>query len=139
MRTKGIEAYGEYTQVPQEDSYPEDKSPLYNSADLPPRNLNPVPSNQQPGNYHIQGPLVAKFEGVPVNIICPNCNQNVVTIVKKKHGAKTAFAVIGVGIIFWPLMWVPLVTDYFKKSTYFCPSCNTKLGKQILVQVQTPQ
>ncbi|OMJ23399.1 hypothetical protein AYI70_g2280 [Smittium culicis] len=75
-------------------------------------------------------------KGQPMNIICPNCNKNVVTSIKRKAGGKTVAAVLGVGLVFWPLMWVPLTMKSLKKKVHVCPYCGIDLGNEILVQVQ---
>ncbi|OMJ15218.1 hypothetical protein AYI69_g8273 [Smittium culicis] len=76
-----------------------------------------------------------KASGIPANITCPVCKHNIVTIIKRKNGTKTWIAVIGVGLIFWPLMWVPLVMKSLKKKVHICPNCKYNLGDKILIQV----
>ncbi|OMJ10199.1 hypothetical protein AYI69_g10341 [Smittium culicis] len=93
-------------------------------------------SSQQPQPVNQGNSTLMRSKGEPVNIICPNCNKNVVTSIKRKAGGKTVAAVLGVGLVFWPLMWVPLTMKSLKKKVHVCPYCGIDLGNEILVQVQ---
>ncbi|PVU93466.1 hypothetical protein BB559_003258 [Furculomyces boomerangus] len=73
----------------------------------------------------------------PVNVLCPSCNQRVLTTIKTKFGAKTFLAAVGVGIVCWPLAWVPLVIKPLKNKKHVCPSCGINLGKSVIAQTQT--
>ncbi|PVZ99774.1 hypothetical protein BB558_004189 [Smittium angustum] len=90
----------------------------------------------QTQNNFVRGSSKNKIKGVPVNIICPNCHQNVVTIIQKKNGKKMVLAVVGTAIVCWPLAWIPLLVKPLKNKKHICPSCNTNLGKAIYVQTQ---
>ncbi|OMJ23398.1 hypothetical protein AYI70_g2279, partial [Smittium culicis] len=63
-----------------------------------------------------------KSPGIPINITCPGCKKFVLTSIKRKAGGKTLVAVLGVGLIFWPLMWVPLLMKSLKKKVHICPN-----------------
>ncbi|OMJ16291.1 hypothetical protein AYI70_g6708 [Smittium culicis] len=76
-----------------------------------------------------------KASGIPANITCPVCKHNVVTIIKRKNGKNTWIAVLGVGLIFWPLMWVPLLIKSLKKKVHICPNCKCDLGNKIHIQL----
>ncbi|OMJ15885.1 hypothetical protein AYI70_g5509 [Smittium culicis] len=76
-----------------------------------------------------------KSPGIPINITCPGCKKTVLTSIKRKAGGKTLVAVLGVGLIFWPLMWVPLVMKSLKKKVHICPNCKSDLGDEILIQL----
>ncbi|PVU90590.1 hypothetical protein BB559_004549 [Furculomyces boomerangus] len=138
MKTKETEAY---TQVHQNnidegnDPYLQEKDTLYNNIDLPSRNTYTEPNEPQVGEYVIRGNSALKFKGTPVNTTCPNCGQNIVPLAERKHGVDTLWAVTCLGVLFWPLMWIPLVMDSLKNSTHICPNCKADLGKYILVQV----
>ncbi|PVU93469.1 hypothetical protein BB559_003257 [Furculomyces boomerangus] len=155
MNSKQEEAFGNGNPAPA----PENNPPLYANPQLPPRNINTplmpsagpytVFSQTQPvyqavshqvdqkASYTFQGPTMSKIKGIPVNIICPNCHQNVVTVIKRKNGGKMALAVIGTAIVCWPLAWIPLLVKPLKDKKHACPSCGTDLGKTIYLQSQT--
>ncbi|PVU93477.1 hypothetical protein BB559_003262 [Furculomyces boomerangus] len=108
-----------------------------NTPPVPPQN-NPTPA---PVLVNPQGAVVEeismkKYKGTPVNITCPNCKQNVVTQIIKKHGGKAIAATVGMGLVFWPLMWVPLVMDSMKSKRHECPYCKADLGKTIYVEAK---
>ncbi|PVU93468.1 hypothetical protein BB559_003256 [Furculomyces boomerangus] len=90
----------------------------------------------QTQNNFVRGSSKNKVKGVPVNIICPNCHQNIVTVIKKKNGKKMGLATVGTAIVRWPLAWIPLLVKPLKNKKHICPSCNTNLGKAIYVQTQ---
>mmetsp|Transcript_14040 Transcript_14040/g.21650 ORF Transcript_14040/g.21650 Transcript_14040/m.21650 type:complete len:175 (-) Transcript_14040:341-865(-) len=75
-------------------------------------------------------PVVAgNFRRYPVLMqACPQCQQRARTKTRTFPNIWTWLAMIGVGVIFLPLFWIPLCCDCFKQTDHFCKSCGTKVG-----------
>ncbi|OLY82395.1 hypothetical protein AYI68_g1208 [Smittium mucronatum] len=116
--------------APQQKAYYQPQSQSNSPAQI----YNPSQNSQQQPAY-VSKSTITSAKGTPVNIICPNCKKNVVTSIKRKAGGKTVAAVLGVGLVFWPLMWVPLTMKSLKKKVHVCPYCGIDLGDEILIQV----
>ncbi|KAJ1645489.1 hypothetical protein J3B02_003964 [Coemansia erecta] len=79
-----------------------------------------------PGSY-------ITMDKVPANINCPKCNTPIITKVRSKTTAKTVVAAAAVGLIFWPLAFVPFMSRRMKKTVHVCPRCSHTLGKVVTV------
>ncbi|OLY77676.1 hypothetical protein AYI68_g8291 [Smittium mucronatum] len=75
-----------------------------------------------------------KVQGVPVNIVCPRCKKNVLTMVERKYGVKTGIAVGATAFVCWPLFWVPFLIKPLKDKVHICPNCNFNIGKNVYVE-----
>ncbi|XP_072319378.1 LITAF domain-containing protein-like [Eucyclogobius newberryi] len=57
-------------------------------------------------------------------MICPHCQNNVVTVVEHKPGALTWIICGVIGIFFlWPCCWIPFCIDACKDVEHTCPKC----------------
>lgn len=66
----------------------------------------------QHGNPYPQGYAAYNVLGRNPQVLeCPKCHETASTRVKTYPGIVTWGLVIGVGIIFWPLCWIPLCID----------------------------
>ena len=61
--------------------------------------------------------------------ICPHCgNRNVRTRIRTAPDVWTWLAVIALAFVFWPLCWIPLVTDVSRHTHHYCGNCNAEVG-----------
>ncbi|OMJ14464.1 hypothetical protein AYI69_g8596 [Smittium culicis] len=102
-----------------------------NSSQFPQPSPNP---NLSDFNH---GPVIQKFKGVPVNITCPNCKCAITTKIVYKPGSKTIAAVVITTLVFFPLFWVPLITDTLKDKKQTCPYCKIDFGDSIYIDAST--
>ncbi|KXS10662.1 hypothetical protein M427DRAFT_61867 [Gonapodya prolifera JEL478] len=84
-----------------------------------PRNVEYVVTRS---GHHVQTSIV---------VCCPRCNEQVVTVVKRKPsgmawGAAALLLVVGA----WPVAWVPLVVGPLKNKVHVCPRCRAKIAIQ---------
>ncbi|XP_023219694.1 lipopolysaccharide-induced tumor necrosis factor-alpha factor homolog [Centruroides sculpturatus] len=68
------------------------------------------------------------FRDTPVQTLCPNCRNTVVTSTVKESGGCTYLAAFAVCLICCPCFWIPLVIDTCKDTIHTCPNCNSTLG-----------
>lgn len=60
---------------------------------------------------------------------CPVCQQrNARTRIVTAPDFFTWIAVAALLVVFWPLCWVPLVTDSSRRTTHYCLSCHAPVG-----------
>ncbi|KAJ2378113.1 hypothetical protein IW150_000993 [Coemansia sp. RSA 2607] len=86
----------------------------------------PALTQMPPGSY-------VTMEKVPAVINCPRCYAPIITKLKSKATAKTVVAAAAIGFIFWPLAFVPFVSNRMKKTVHVCPNCHHTLGKVVTV------
>lgn len=60
---------------------------------------------------------------------CPNCHRESRTRVTTKPTCKTWVATGIMCCVFWPLAWIPLVSDSCKETEHFCVSCGARVAK----------
>eukprot|EP00536_Pseudo-nitzschia_multiseries_P007307 jgi/Psemu1/304842/fgenesh1_kg.170_\ len=60
---------------------------------------------------------------------CPNCHRETRTRVLTKPSCKTWVASGIMVCVFWPLCWIPLVSDSCKETEHFCVSCGARVAK----------
>ncbi|CAG8434881.1 8766_t:CDS:1 [Funneliformis mosseae] len=66
---------------------------------------------------------------LPVGVICPHCNNEIVTIVTEAPGS-TAYILAGIlCCVFWPLMWLPCVISGCLDKTHSCPVCRNVIAQ----------
>jgi hypothetical protein len=103
------------------------------SANPPPT----APQEEPPQNQTFSQPLIMPvtagsdpyFTRFPMIVMtCPSCHQESRSKVRTFPVWQT-WTVAGVAFfLFWPLCWIPLVTDSCKQSDHFCSSCGIKVG-----------
>lgn len=60
---------------------------------------------------------------------CPVCGKrHARTRIRTAPDWITWVSVAMLLIVFWPLCWIPLVTDACRKTTHSCSSCNAEVG-----------
>jgi len=60
---------------------------------------------------------------------CPCCGQrNIRTRIRTAPDIFTLLAVLALAFLFWPLCWIPLVTDTCRQTSHYCSSCNAEIG-----------
>eukprot|EP00526_Cylindrotheca_closterium_P024210 CAMPEP_0113637642 /NCGR_PEP_ID=MMETSP0017_2-20120614/19710_1 /TAXON_ID=2856 /ORGANISM="Cylindrotheca closterium" /LENGTH=149 /DNA_ID=CAMNT_0000548693 /DNA_START=808 /DNA_END=1260 /DNA_ORIENTATION=- /assembly_acc=CAM_ASM_000147 len=66
----------------------------------------------------------------PIQIpLCPHCGAEHVRTHTRTHPNAATWAGVGVGaVVFFPLCWVPLVSDGCKKTDHYCQHCHNKIG-----------
>ncbi|KAJ1997447.1 hypothetical protein H4R26_005830 [Coemansia thaxteri] len=79
-----------------------------------------------------------------VPTICPRCDKQVITLVKRRPDSTNVIATVGavaLGVIFkmpktlLPLALLPMQLKSLHKTTHYCPRCNFKLGKHIKISI----
>eukprot|EP00956_Cyclotella_meneghiniana_P025913 scaffold55042_cov65-Cyclotella_meneghiniana.AAC.1 len=71
-----------------------------------------------------------EFGRHPISIgACPYCNQPSTTRIKTYPSWETWVAAGILVLVFWPLCWVPLVTDTCKKTDHTCSQCEAMVGQ----------
>jgi hypothetical protein len=59
---------------------------------------------------------------------CPCCGKPAQTRIRTAPNWMTFIAVVALMCIFWPICWIPLITDSCKLTEHFCVLCNEKIG-----------
>jgi hypothetical protein len=60
---------------------------------------------------------------------CPCCaSRNVRTRTRTAPSFLTWVAVVALAFVFWPLCWIPLVTDTCRQTFHYCSNCNAEVG-----------
>ena len=60
---------------------------------------------------------------------CPCCaSRNVRTRTRTAPSFLTWVAVVTLAFVFWPLCWIPLVTDTCRQTFHYCSHCNAEVG-----------
>lgn len=62
---------------------------------------------------------------IPINTVCPNCNQYVESIVRHKIGKSTWITSIALSFVL--MCWVPFCFTPFKEPIHYCPKCFVQL------------
>jgi hypothetical protein len=69
------------------------------------------------------------FPRVPTVISpCPHCLRTGRTRIRTGPNWLTWILVVVLAFVFWPLCWIPLVTDNMKRTVHFCGHCNQQVG-----------
>ncbi|XP_015926674.1 lipopolysaccharide-induced tumor necrosis factor-alpha factor homolog [Parasteatoda tepidariorum] len=68
------------------------------------------------------------FGREPVQIICKNCGQFVVTEVSRHNGVCAFFTVLVTLFLCTPCAWLPLVVPTCKDTLHACPNCGAIIG-----------
>ncbi|GFX24924.1 lipopolysaccharide-induced tumor necrosis factor-alpha factor-like protein [Trichonephila clavipes] len=65
---------------------------------------------------------------LPMQVTCGNCKNVVVTVTTCENGGCVYLAAIVIVFCFFPLVFIPFLTDSCKDVTHYCPACNARLG-----------
>jgi hypothetical protein len=61
--------------------------------------------------------------------VCHSCQRrNGRTRIRTEPDLETWVAVVILFCVFWPLCWIPLVTDSCRKTTHYCSNCGAEVG-----------
>ncbi|KAJ2836357.1 hypothetical protein FBU31_001393 [Coemansia sp. 'formosensis'] len=86
----------------------------------------------------------ARIGSKSVPTVCPRCQSQIVTLVKRRPDAKNVVATAGavaLSLIFdipkalLPLALLPMQLKSLHKTSHYCPRCNYKLGKNIKISI----
>ncbi|KAJ2873322.1 hypothetical protein GGH93_003306 [Coemansia aciculifera] len=86
----------------------------------------------------------ARVGSKSVPTICPRCQSQIVTLVKRRPDAKNALATAGAVALslildvpkaLLPLALLPMQLKSLHKISHYCPRCNYKLGKNIKISI----
>ncbi|XP_053210320.1 lipopolysaccharide-induced tumor necrosis factor-alpha factor homolog [Panonychus citri] len=118
--------------------------PPYSSAENYSVQASPYPggpSQSQPPSYPPPPPGMASspmlvtvgpagFGAYPQNMLCPSCNQTVITTTNHKAGILTWLASAGCCLIgcFLGCCLIPCCTDFTRDVEHSCSKCGRKLG-----------
>ncbi|XP_035214756.1 lipopolysaccharide-induced tumor necrosis factor-alpha factor homolog [Stegodyphus dumicola] len=64
----------------------------------------------------------------PVELICKNCGQRVVTEISRHNGVCSFFSVLVALFLCTPCAWVPLIAPTCKDTLHACPNCGATIG-----------
>jgi len=141
------------TAYPPQTTYPPPPPPPAASYPPPPAAVASYPPQQQPAPGYLQPPVQPGYappqtttvivgqptvavqiptsynlRDRPVNVVCPNCHNNIVTSCDYVSGNMTWLAVIILCLLFWPCAWLPFVYDGCKDVSHRCPACHFVIG-----------
>ncbi|CAF1481437.1 unnamed protein product [Rotaria sordida] len=93
----------------------------------------PVYNNQNLSTMYPTGPGTLppsknEWPRKPVGLVCPRCGATVETRVKAEMTPVTWMCVLLFLCCTFCLFWIPLCVPVFKKTTHYCPYCNSALG-----------
>ncbi|KAJ2023196.1 hypothetical protein IWW57_004211, partial [Coemansia sp. S610] len=86
----------------------------------------------------------ARIGSKSVPTICPRCQSQIVTLVKRRPDAKNVVATAGAVALslildvpkaLLPLALLPMQLKSLQKISHYCPRCNYKLGKNIKISI----
>ncbi|KAJ2459434.1 hypothetical protein GGI03_005551, partial [Coemansia sp. RSA 2337] len=86
----------------------------------------------------------ARIGSKSIPTICPRCQSQIVTLVKRRPDAKNALATAGAVALslildvpkaLLPLALLPMQLKSLHKISHYCPRCNYKLGKNIKISI----
>ncbi|OMJ18121.1 hypothetical protein AYI70_g5541 [Smittium culicis] len=125
------------TWYPQESPPPYTPRPAQNSLAIP---ASVQPQIIVPPIYFESTPYatpIVDFSSIdtnyPIQMICPNCQMQIVTCVELYPGTQATLCSIATCLIFWPLFWVPLCSPACLDRIHTCPNCSS------VITVRPPQ
>ena len=91
----------------------------------------PNNNNHHNNNNNVQEMLLPGFRRAPARLqSCPSCRQQGTRTRTRTHPTiMTWVACFILVVLFWPICWIPLVTDSFKQTDHYCSSCGVKVGE----------
>jgi hypothetical protein len=62
--------------------------------------------------------------------LCPKCSQHQVRTTTRTYPSVLTWVLVGVtAAVFWPICWLPLVSDSCKQTDHYCQHCGEKVGR----------
>jgi hypothetical protein len=89
-------------------------------------------SRDNSSSYVSAAPGAARITSrTPVQLtMCPKCRRNQVRTTTRTHPSNVTWLLVGVTVcVFWPICWLPLVSDVCKQTDHYCQQCGEKVGK----------
>ncbi|XP_060083326.1 LITAF domain-containing protein-like [Ylistrum balloti] len=76
-------------------------------------------------------PIVKSFRDTPQRMQCPNCSQDIVTVMTFVPGVNTVVCCLIIALLGGVLgcFIIPFFMDSCKDVIHNCPNCRTKLGR----------
>ncbi|XP_069104490.1 LITAF domain-containing protein-like [Argopecten irradians] len=76
-------------------------------------------------------PIVKSFRDTPQRMQCPNCSQDIVTVMTFVPGVNTMVCCLIIALLGGVLgcFLIPFFMDSCKDVIHNCPNCRTKLGR----------
>lgn len=74
-------------------------------------------------------PKFTKLGRSPQTVICPHCQEKMLTKTKKKVGGVAVASSAITCLVFWPLFWVPLVCTDCQSVVHRCSKCDRHIGR----------
>ncbi|XP_021349822.1 lipopolysaccharide-induced tumor necrosis factor-alpha factor homolog isoform X2 [Mizuhopecten yessoensis] len=76
-------------------------------------------------------PIVKSFRDTPQRMQCPNCSQDIVTVMTFVPGVNTIICCVIIALLGGVLgcFLIPFFMDSCKDVVHNCPNCRTKLGR----------
>eukprot|EP00804_Cyclotella_cryptica_P029466 CCRYP_011283-RA/>CCRYP_011283-RA protein AED:0.15 eAED:0.15 QI:219/1/1/1/0.5/0.66/3/232/126 len=89
-----------------------------------------IPVGKVTTEGHSSSPGGIEFGRQPMFIgTCPHCQHSGVTTRIKTYPVFETWLACGLLLlVFWPVCWVPLVTDTCKKTEHVCTQCEEMIG-----------
>ncbi|CAJ0598320.1 unnamed protein product [Cylicocyclus nassatus] len=95
----------------------------------------PYSTMEQPGNSSFPGPppnpafVTITFGGDAVCMVCPHCNQQIITRISPRPGAFAYFLCV-IMILFgcWLCCFIPFCIEGCQDTEHRCPNCDRVLG-----------
>jgi hypothetical protein len=83
-------------------------------------------------SYASAAPGAVRIEGrKPLQLtMCPKCDRNQVRTTTKTYPSVVTWVLVGAtATVFWPICWLPLVSDGCKQTDHYCQQCGEKIGQ----------
>jgi lipopolysaccharide-induced tumor necrosis factor-alpha factor len=107
-----------------------EKSPLYPQQDVPTYQQASSQSPQlQQTPIIVTQPVFIQFGDIPANVVCPHCQNNITTGIKKENGALIWLSCFGLFVFTACCCWIPFVVDGCKDTVHHCPRCGVVVGR----------
>ncbi|XP_053210321.1 lipopolysaccharide-induced tumor necrosis factor-alpha factor homolog [Panonychus citri] len=104
--------------------------PSYPPPPPPPGLVSHIPPTSAQNGQRVVTIGTTRFGPYPQNVICPTCNEQVITLTSRKSGLLAWLVSIGccvVGCVFGCCL-IPFYTDITLDVEHSCPRCARKLG-----------
>jgi hypothetical protein len=93
---------------------------------------NPAYNPNAPGAYNVFSIISESgstcSERTTQFIDCPYCHNECRTRTRTFPSCLTYTAAVLIGLVFWPLCWMPFVCDCYYQTDHFCSVCGNKVG-----------
>jgi lipopolysaccharide-induced tumor necrosis factor-alpha factor len=93
--------------------------------------MQPQMNPQQVHVVNVAPPLAGQqiYAHTPVQVVCPFCNSQVVTVVNETPGTTAYLWSLVLFCLCCPLMFIPCFISSLLDKTHTCPRCHRVLGQ----------